>query len=67
MTKESNPILPIDLPARHERPSFARFLRGRIMSANGVLSGLYIALTLWVLRDPARASRLWRRIQGRRD
>jgi len=67
MTKESTPILPVDLPARHERPSFVQFLRGRIMSPNGVLSGLYIALTLWVLRYPMQAGRLWRRVQGRRD
>ncbi len=65
MTKESNSILPLDLPARHEKPSFVRFLRGRIMSPNGVLSALYIALTLWVLRYPTQAGRLWRRIQGR--
>ncbi len=67
MTKETDPIAPLDLPARHERPSFAQFLRGRIMSPNGVLSALYILLTLWVLRYPTQASRLWRRVQGRRD
>ncbi len=67
MTEDSTSILPLDLPARHERPSFAQFLRGRIMSPNGVLSGIYIALTLWVLRYPAQAGRLWRRIQGLRD
>ncbi len=67
MTKESTPILPVELPARHERPSFVQFLRGRIMSPNGVLSGLYILLTLWVLRYPVRAGRLWRYVQGRQD
>ena len=67
MAEESTPVLPVELPARHERPSFAQFLRGRIMSPNGVLSGLYIALTLWVLCYPTQAGRLWRRIQGLRD
>ena len=45
-------------------PSMRSFLRSRFISANGAAAALYLALSLWILRNPRRAARLWRRLAG---
>lgn len=40
------------------------FLRSRFISANGAVAALYVALSLWILRNPRRAARIWRRLAG---
>lgn len=45
-------------------PSMRSFLRSRFISANGAVAALYLALSLWILRHPRRAARIWRRLAG---
>lgn len=47
-----------------ERPSLRTFVRGRIVSGNGVAAVLYLALSLWVWLKPRQARAVWRRLQG---
>jgi len=46
------------------RPGLGPFLRGRVMSPNGLAAGLYLALSAWIWANPRRAARIWRRLQG---
>ena len=45
-------------------PGLRPFLRSRFISLNGLLSALYLLLSIWVMFHPERAARLWRRLQG---
>lgn len=45
-------------------PSMRSFLRSRFISINGAMAGLYLALSLCILRHPRRAARIWRRLSG---
>ena len=45
-------------------PSLRTFLRGRFISGNGLAALLYLLLSVWVLLNPSRAKRVWRRLQG---
>jgi len=51
-------------PAQPSRPGLGPFLRGRVLSSNGVAAGLYLALSAWILANPDHAARIWRRLQG---
>ena len=51
-------------PAPPAKPSWASFLRSRVMGPNGVAAALYLALSAWVWLNPQRAARAWRRLQG---
>jgi hypothetical protein len=55
-------------PASHhgplpERPALLKLLRSRFSGANGILSVLYLALSLWIYLNPERARRIWRNLQ----
>jgi len=45
----------------------SEFLRGRIFSVNGITSALYLGLSVAILLDPARARRVWLRLQGEKS
>ena len=51
-------------PAPPTRPSLGSFLHSRVMGPNGVVAALYLVLSAWVWFNPARAARVWRRLQG---
>jgi hypothetical protein len=38
-------------------------LRSRFRSANGALTVIYLALSLWIYFHPERARRIWRSLQ----
>lgn len=46
------------------RPGLLPFLHNRVMGPNGVAAALYLALSAWIWRNPDRAARAWRRLQG---
>ncbi len=48
-------------------PGLSEFLRGRIFSVNGITSALYLGLSVAILLDPARARRVWLRLQGEKS
>lgn len=48
----------------HPTPGLRSFVIGRIASANGIVAALYLGLSVWVLLNPRRAKRLWRRLGG---
>jgi hypothetical protein len=49
---------------RQPVPSLGSFLRGRFISANGLVAALYLLLSLWIYLHPERARAIWRRLQG---
>jgi len=46
-----------------DRPALRALLRSRVSGANGVLTVLYLALSLWIYLHPERARRIWRSLQ----
>lgn len=51
--------------ATHPKPSLRSFLRGRLFSSNGVAAAFFLAVSVWIARNPERAARIWRQLQGR--